>query len=274
MKKSIAFRGFIAAIAGFLAGLAEKAFIGVSVHMARSGLILGAGEVTAASFAQGSVVNPNQSEIIRNRLYDWQLYPAAGASQLSFFSLPAGQGVTTALGATVGQSKSFWDTNMSGSGLLPSGQAYLIQSLEVAYMPGSVATANTYTPANLAQWAAVSAAALSLQLNDVNTFYQSGLLELSINGKNYLRETPLTAFPPKTGLDISASNASNSATTAQVSALLAKAAGRPYYLQPEITLKPAVSFTLTLSWPAPVAVPSGFNARVGVIFDGCFMRST
>lgn len=231
-------------------------------------------DVASLGFDAGAVVNASQSEVIRQRLYDFQLYATAGVGQLSFFQTPVGQGVTSALGGTVGSTKTFNDTNMQLAGQLPSGIAYKVESIEVQFYPGSVSTANTYTPANVGQWATVSAAALTNQVNDVNTFYQSGMLEFNILNKNYLRETPLQAFPPKTGLDAFGAHATNSATTAQVSTVLAKAGGRPYYLDLPITLKPAVNFEVVLKWPAPVATPSGFNARVGVILDGLLMRAS
>jgi hypothetical protein len=53
-----------------------------------------------------------------------------------------------------------------------------------------------------------------------------------------------------------------------------RAAGRPYYIDPTIALQPAVNFEVLLRFPAAVATPSGFNARVGVILDGYFMRAS
>ncbi len=232
------------------------------------------GMPSVAEFAQNRVTNPGQSEIVRNRLYDYQLYPTAGASQLAFFQQSVGQGITTALGAAVGTNKSLWDTNLEIAGTLPSGKSFLIESIEVLFLPGSVATANTYTPAAQSLFAAVAAAAVAVQLNDVNAFYQSGMLELNVLSKNYLRETPLLAFPPKAHLDLSSAISSNSATTSEVATVLGKASGRPYYIDPKITLQPAVNFEVLLRWPGLVATPSGFNARVGVILDGYFMRAS
>lgn len=229
---------------------------------------------TAADFDARRVTNPAQSEIIRNRFYDYQLYATAGVSQMTFFSAPVGQGITSALGGTVGTSKTLWDTNLELPNTLPSGKSYMIESIEVLMLPGSVATANTYTPANISVFAAVAAAAVMGAANDVNTFYQSGMLELNILSKNYLRETPLMAFPPKAHLDLSAAVASNSATTSETGSSLTKAAGRPYYIDPSIALQPAVNFEVNLRWPSAVATPSGFNARVGVILDGYFMRAS
>jgi hypothetical protein len=231
-------------------------------------------DVSIADFAQNRVTNPGQSEIIRQRLYDYQLYPAAGAQQLSFFQAPIGQGVTTAIGATVNASKSQWDTNMELGGQLPSGKSYLIESIEVLFLPGASAAANTYTTASVTQFAAVAALALTSALADVQQFYGTGMLEFNVLSKCYLRETPLLAFPPKAHLDVSAAVASNSATTSMVAQNLAKAFGRPYYLEPRVTLQPAVNFEVLLRWPSLVPTISTFNGRVGVILDGYMLRAS
>lgn len=231
-------------------------------------------DVSIADFTSNRVTNPGQSEIIRQRLYDYQLYATAGNTTQLFFQQPIGQGITSAIGGTVGTAKTLWDTNMELGGQLPSGKSFLIESIEVLFFPGTVATANTYTQAGLVAFAAVAAATVGNWINDVNTFYQSGMLELNVLSKNYLRETPLMAFPPKAHLDYSGAMASNSATTAQVGATFAKDTGRPYYLEPRVTLQPAVNFDVTLRWPAAVATPSGFNARVGVVLDGYQLRAS
>ena len=225
-------------------------------------------------FNSRRVSNPDQSEVIRNRLYDYLLYPTAGQSQLTFFSQPVGQGITTAQGAPVGSGKTYFDTNIELANTLPSGKAYMVESIEVLFTPGAVATANTYTPAALSLFNTAAAAAVLAQLNDVNSIYQSGMLEFNILSKNYLRETPLMAFPPKAHLDVFAAVASNSATVGEVGIAFAKASGRPYYIQPNITLQPAMNFEVKITWPAPFATPSGFNARMGVILDGYVMRAS
>lgn len=231
-------------------------------------------DVSITDFASNRVTNPGQSEIVRQRLYDYQLYPAAGAQQLSFFQAPIGQGVTTAIGATVGAAKSQWDTNMELGGQLPSGKSYLIESVEVLFLPGASAAANTYTTAAINQFAAVAALAVTAAIADVQQFYQTGMLEFNVLSKNYLRETPLLCFPPKAHQSLDAAISSNSATTALNSATLNKAAGRPYYIEPRITLQPAVNFEVLLRWPALVPTVSTFNGRVGVILDGYMLRAS
>lgn len=229
---------------------------------------------TAADFNSRRVTNTAQSEVYRNRLYDYNLYPTAGISQLSFFSQPIGQGVTSALGGTVGTVKTRHDTNMELAGQLPSGKSFLIESLEVLFTPGSVSTANTYTAATIGMFAVAAAAAVFKANDDVNTIYQSGLLELTVLSKVYLSETPLLAFPPKASFDVSGAVASNSATTGVSGVTLTRATGRPYYLAPEISIQPAVNFDVTIKWPNAVATPSGFNGRIGVLMDGYFMRAS
>ena len=229
---------------------------------------------TAADFNSRRVTNPSQSEVVRQRLYDYQLYPTAGTTQLAFFQQPIGQGITSAIGGTVGAGKTQWDTNMELGGTLPSGKAFLIESIEVVFFPGSVSTANTYTPIKPLEFNATASATVGGQLADVNSIYQSGMLELNILSKNYLRETPLIAFPPKTQFNLDVGIASNSATTAVNVAENMRAAGRPYYIDPTIALQPAVNFEVLIRFPAAVATPSGFNGRIGVILDGYFMRAS
>lgn len=229
---------------------------------------------SAADFNARRVTNPAQSEVVRQRFFDYLLYPTAGVSQLTFFSQPIGQGLTTALGGVAGSAKTLADTNLELPNTLPSGKAFMIESIEVLFFPGSVSTSNTYTVASPVLFNATAAAAVAAQAADINTIYQAGVLELNILSKNYLRETPVLAFPPKAHFTVDAAIASNSATTAEVGILNMRASGRPYYISPEIALQPAVNFEVVIKYPGVVATPSGFNGRIGVILDGYFMRAS
>lgn len=270
-----AFLRVVGLIGAALFALGEAFSDALFRYQVRTGAILCMDAVpTATDFENRRVTNASQSEIVRQRLYDFQLYPAAGVAQLTFFSSPAGQGITTALGAVVGTAKTLWDSNLELPNTLPSGKQFMVESIECLFLPGSVATANTYTPAALSLFAAVAIATLAGQVTDVSTFYQSGMLEFNILSKNYLREVPLLSFPPKAHLDVSAALANNSATTSEVAIPFAKASGRPYYLSPEITLQPAVNFEVAIKYPAAVAMPSGFNGRVGIYLDGYVMRAS
>lgn len=228
---------------------------------------------SAQAFDRYSVVNPNWSEIVRQPLYDYLLYPTAGQAQFSFFSLPIGQGITSALGAVVGTPKSISDTNMAAAGMLPSGLRQMVEGVEVHVLPGAVSTANTYTQAALLSFAAVAAATVgSPWFNDFNALMMSGRLEFSVLSKTFLVDTPLYKFPPRNQLIVDAAIASNSATTAEVIAGKAGLSGAAYDLAPPIALEPTVSFSVTINYPAAVATPSGFNARIGVVLPGYQQR--
>jgi hypothetical protein len=227
---------------------------------------------TAADFNARRVTNPSQSEVIRQRLYDYQIYPAAGVTQLTFFQSPIGQGTTSAVGATVGTAKTFFDTNMELGGQLPSGKSFLIESIEVVFFPGSTATG--FIPAPEGYVGVSATLAQVADINDVNTFYQAGLIELNVLSKNYVRETPAIAFPPKANIDLSASTSVVTAGNNVQGANLLKAGGRPYFVEPSIALQPAVNFEVTIKYPAAVALSSGFNGRVGLILDGYLMRAS
>ncbi len=218
------------------------------------------------------VNRPGMGEVVRQRLYDYQLIPTAGAAQFTYFALPLGQGITSAVGAVVGTAKTYADTNLTNAGMLPKPISYLIESIEINFEPGSVATANTFTPILPNIFIAVAAAAALSQIQDVNQYRIAGWLELFIGSKTYLWEAPLGVFPPKVCLELDAAIASNSATTAEVAAVAAKWGGRYYYLDPPITLESQQNFAVFIKFPGAVATPSGFNARMGVIFDGVLYR--
>lgn len=226
----------------------------------------------AADFNARRVTNPAQSEVIRQRFYDYQLYPAAGVTQLTFFANPIGQGTTSAVGATAGTAKTFWDTNLELPNTLPSGKAFMIESIEVAFFAGASATG--YVPA-VPGYVGVSAATTDFNPTlDTNTFYQAGLLELNILSKNYLRETPMLSFPPKANFDLSAAVSTVAGSNNTTGLQLLKASGRPYFVEPSIALQPAVNFEVVIKYPSAVAMPSSKVGRVGVILDGYFMRAS
>ncbi len=226
------------------------------------------------TLSQYRVMQPGQPEIVRQRMYDYQLYPTAGQAQLAFFQLPIGQGASSALGAPVPSAKTYADTNMEIGGQLAKGKSFLAESIEVIFEPGAVATAGTFTPAKASLYAATIAADVMALVTDANTFRVSGWLEFYILSKTYLWEAPLGAFPPKTRFEIDAAVALAGTAAAPVvqASSVGRAAGRAYYLDPPITLDSNTNFTIYLKWPGAVATPSGFNGRVGVVLDGVQYR--
>lgn len=228
-----------------------------------------------------SVNRPGAVEVVRQRLYDFVLYPAAGATQIQFFQNPVGQGLTTSAGIAAGQPKQRSDTNLELAGQLPAYKNFVIESIEVFFAPGSVSTANTFTPARMSDFVAdpASAAAADAVLdpvNDVATLYAAGWLTLFIGSKEFLTEAPLGAFPPKVRLDLQTDvQPAGTQTTAGVYASKKLTpGGRPYFVQPQITLPSGQNFSVTANFPGVVAMPSGFNGRIGVVLDGFLYRNS
>lgn len=228
---------------------------------------------TLADLQKFAVVNGSSMEVVRQSLYDFQLYPTAGQTNLTFYAVPVGQGTTSSTGAT--GAKTYADTNMLLAGQLPRYQNFIVDSIEIYFEPGSVSTANTFTKQSITQFAASASAALAANANDLDSIRQTGWLELFVVQKNYLREAPLGRFPTKTylGLDAAVGNSSTAAAGAIVISS-PKLAGRPYYVEPHVALPENANFSVTLLWPAAVATPSGFNGRMGIVMDGFFYRAT
>ena len=199
-----------------------------------------------------NVNRPGDIEGIKASLYDFQTYPLAGTTSLTFFQVPIGQ---------AGKTKS--DTNMEVAGTLPAPKRFLIECIEIYFFPGS--TVSRF---------AAAAAALPGQADDVYTFSRNGNLDLFIGSKSYLTEAPLGRLPPTTGLKIESSVASNSATVGEVKYDYAVMGGQPYRLMPPILLVPTQNFNVTLNWPVVVPLPSGVDARVGIVMKGILYRNS
>lgn len=226
-----------------------------------------------ADLQRYSVNRKGEQEVTRQTLYDTQLYATAGMAQLQFFTLPQGQGLSAAPG-NANNPKGLADTNMELAGQLPSPKAMIVESIEVDFTPGGSATANTFTIRPPMIFVAVAAQTVNDASSDVNAFYKSGFLKFFIGSKDYLIEGPLGRFPPKTRLEGDFAVASNSATTGEINIAIVKAGGRPYYLEPPVSLFHSQNWNVTLNWPIAVATPSSFNGRVQVILDGYLFRDS
>lgn len=209
------------------------------------------------------VVNRDGWEGIRQSIYDFQAYAAAGSTQLSFFQLPQGQG-TAVLG--VG-GKTLSDTNMNLAGQLPTNQEFLVQSLEVMFLPTTPTVA-------AAMPAAFGAQAVAVLVNDQYIVRRAGNLVLVIGSKPYLQEAPLLRFPTKAYFDLSAalSDATTAGAAFQSRIAYANAMGRPYMLHPaSLLLTSNQNFSITLNWPEGVQAVSN-PGKIGVIMDGFLYR--
>jgi hypothetical protein len=207
-----------------------------------------------SDLAKYRVNRPGQLEVLRQSLYDFQVYAAAGQAQLSFFQVPAGQ---------AGKTKS--DTNMTLAGQLPAGQQFLVQSIEIYFFPGTV------FPGGVAGGPAI----VDAFVNDVWEV-RSGVCNLSfdVGSKNYLTETPLMRFPPKTRLDgfAAQSDSAVAAATTFMRTSYADATGRPYPVDPYILLESTQNFGITINWPALIAITNA--GRIGCVLDGLLVRNS
>jgi len=220
------------------------------------------------------VSKTNEPEVTWQPLYDNVLYPTAGINQLVYFQNFIGQGITSAIGAVVGSPKTIADTNMQAAGQLPAPQGFTIESIETIFRPGNSAVANTFTLAVPSVAAAAAAASATIQLDDVLTIAESGVFDLFIMSKTYLYESPLGRMPCQTYVGIDTALASGDTTTHnEVGTVIGRAMGPLYSLPVPISLEANTNFKVTLSWPAPVATPSGKNGRLGVYLNGYLFRN-
>lgn len=210
---------------------------------------------TRAQLSKYSVNRPGW-EAIRQSLYDFQAYQAAGHTQLTFFALPVGQ-----------SSKTLSDTNMTLAGQLPKNQEFLVQSIEVFFSPT--------TPTVAAQMpAAFGAQAAAALVNDAYIIGRAGNLTLTIGAKPYLQEAPLGRFPQKARFEVDAGLADVSSTAANLQSRVTFGAwcGRPYLLDPAPLLLPEnQNFSISLNWPEGVQAIAN-PGRIGVILDGILYR--
>lgn len=210
---------------------------------------------TRAQLSKYSVNRPGW-EAIRQSLYDYTAYAAAGQATLAFFQQPVGQS---------GKTQS--DTNMTLAGQLPKNQEFLIQSIEVFFSPT--------TPTVAAQMpAAFGAQAAAAIINDSYIVGRAGNLSLVIGSKPYLQEAPLGRFPQKAAftVDGALSDATTAGAALQGRNAFGQWRGRPYLLDPAPLLLPEnQNFSVSLNWPEGVQAISN-PGRIGVILDGILYR--
>lgn len=203
-------------------------------------------------------VNRPGWEVIRQSLYDFQAYAAAGQSVLTFFAVPVGQ-----------SGKTSTDTNMSLAGQLPLNQDFLVQSIEIIFFP-VVPNVAADAPA------AFGAQAIAQRINDTYLVHRTGNLNLNIGSKSYLQEAPLGRFPPKTHFRLDGTIADQSTIAASLQSRVVNGywEGRPYLIAPaQLQLTSTQNFNVTLNWPEGVqALPSGAPGRIGVVLDGLLYR--
>lgn len=230
--------------------------------LAGSQVAAGLAPVTAAQLARHAVTVPGKKDALYAPLYDSATYAAAGQTSLNFFSLPIGQGTTTAPGAT--GSKTEADTNLTNGNILPRDNSFLITGVEVQVFPGAASTFGPGSTGTLATGGQFS--------NDVYAIGKSGVLRLKIGGREYVVDGPLLNFTSTAGLGGYAAIASVATAATQVQIDYSRFVGQPYTLD-ALWIVPNQNFSVKIEWPAAVATPSTVAARIFVRLRGRFTRS-
>lgn len=229
------------------------------------------------ALATYGVFVPDAVEVIRQPLYDRMVYDDAGITgSLRFFQQPQGQGNASGIGST-GQTKSLDDTNMEQAGSLPNPKMFLATSVEIIVEPGSISTANAWSPLDIAFLTNATSASVGLVpalngANDINRILMSAWLKIYISSKDYLITSRADSFPPKSYICPDASVA-QSVQLGHSGIVATRAVGRPFYLNPPLLLMPTVNFEVSLNWANAVATPTGMNARITCRLDGFLYRT-
>ena len=205
-----------------------------------------------------------EMDVIWGPLYDFSSYTATtGHTQLSFFSVPQGQGTTSAPGAS--GTKTAADTNMDTAGQLGKGNMEYVTGIEMLFYPG-------LDPGR----GAVAAADVGEFVDDVYDVGKSGVLTFKVgSGRVYVEDSPLMLFPPSTRLAVAsaiATSEASTATSAFAEVNYAVWSGEVYTIVP-ILLDSNQTFTFTVTWPAAVALDSTANARIGARLRGYRIRN-
>lgn len=227
---------------------------------------------TLKDFSVALAMKTDAIEIVKQPLYDFQVYPTAGIAQLTFFQNQVGTGLSSSPG-NANAVKQLTDTNMQQQGQLPAPQAFWINSIECDIQPGSSGTANTFAIQIPSAFAAAAAAAVQAGEHDLNALYLSGSLTLNISNKNYYQEGPLCRFPTRSDFRLDTALATTSGTAGEIAKAKMNCNGEKCAIVPGIGIMTSQAFNVQLNWPAVVATPSTFNARIGVIMRGWLFRA-
>lgn len=194
-----------------------------------------------------NVNRPGQVEVIWQPTYDFQVYPAAGTTQLTFFQTTVGTA-----GATLAT------TNMEAAGQFPRPKEFLVTGIQVFFEPGGA----------LSQANVAAATAIQENWNDVSDVMNgAAFLRFFIGSKDYLIDTPLSKFTQQFRLGGVANFAATGTNATPVVWFLDYAvhSGKYYAITPT-KLPSNQNFNVSLNFPTAIAVDVA--AQIGVILDG------
>ncbi len=186
---------------------------------------------------------PEMPEDLNQPLYDRVHYPAAGSNELPFFSNPRGTSVTLIqAGAATTVSKSYRDTNMENSGVVPS-KMHKISGISIGFVHEDEGE-----PANP---------------HDREKIRSGGYLQLRIIDKDILI-VPLIMIPELNPNVIGA-------TTATTTTIIGNAGGgglgaKMYQFSIPITLNPNENFSVKMNFTGTVTTTKAVDIY-------CFLHS-
>lgn len=125
-------------------------------------------------------------DVIVEPRYDTNLIPAAGTTQLTYFALPIGQGLTN-FNNVANSTKTLADTNMDLAGQLPAGYNFVVLGFRVQ---------PSFWISNIN---ASAVAAATSNGTDANTWSHGGVFNFTIGSKPFLR-VPLDTIPAGMGV--------------------------------------------------------------------------
>lgn len=211
-------------------------------------------------------------EAYRWQEYDYVRYPAAGATQLRFFSVPLGGADPTS-----GLLKTTEQTNLGQGGNF--GQVYfIIQQIRVHFffLPKNRQPTGINDDADLIYTTLSNAMSKYLEVT------RRGVLNISILAKKYFDiERPLVTAPPGFGVTIQQHAGTFDAAGFANFSIFAQQnpnAGCVYDVNPPQVVEPANAIDVTIDWPTTSPVFTGLvnsadpRLDLGVIFDGYIVR--
>lgn len=216
--------------------------------------------ITGADLAQHRVTVPGAQDEIYNPLYDSATYTSATTTQIAFFSLPIGQGTTTAPGGAGPKTEA--DTNLTNAGLLPKGNKFYCTGVEFQIFPGISPGRGAVADNTAGQF-----------VNDIYLLSKSAWVRFRIQNRDYVVDGPLINFPPCGRLAGFTGSATNMTTGASTYSEIgyASIAGPPYNIVPTYILDNQY-FSLTVFWPAAVTTASTTNPRIFARLRGRLIR--
>lgn len=218
-------------------------------------------QVTTQELAAHRARVLGQNDAIYNPLFDSANYPAAGTTQLNFFSSPIGGGTTTAPGATGPKTEA--DTNMTNASSLPAFTRFYATGIEIQVIPGT----------NPGRGGVADATAGNF-VNDVFAIGKAGWLKFFVGQRVYCLDGPLWNFASTGGLGGFAAAATNTTAAATLYSEIAYArfVGQAYTIVP-VYLEANQNFGVQLNWPVAIATPSTAIARLFVRLRGRLIRA-